>query len=386
MTISATSNEQNNQKILQSLQSDGFKIGGWSEPDGKMNDIFVGNRQEVLDLEEKFLSKRGWVFQERLVSTATLHYTDEGMVWECAHGTRTDRSRSIYSVPWKADWRKMLRKRESDFASEPISCPLQRDMYNIWYDWICAYVERTLYDSRDKFPAVAGIAKKFAPRFVSKDSPLNGSYVAGLWRDDFRAGLLWRRHNRTETLLPLRDRYIAPSWSWGSVQGRLEYRKVIWADSMLKGPDLHVVKIDVLEKHPGTYGELVRGSITVRGYVQKIVVDRQSHPGVRKRPFQECGVAKGFLNNSNVLCTLDVYTPCAPPEIHYHCWCLRIGSHTLRGGREGDVFLLLDRKSESSNIFHRVGFAETDGWWDRLAPTPQSGLLASPCLMELILE
>jgi hypothetical protein len=41
----------------------------------------------VLDLEEKHIS-RGWTFQERLTSVATLHYTNEGMMWECANGIR----------------------------------------------------------------------------------------------------------------------------------------------------------------------------------------------------------------------------------------------------------------------------------------------------------
>jgi len=55
---------------------------------------------------------------------------------------------------------------------------------------------------------------------------------------------------------------------------------------------------------------------------------------------------------------------------YYKCWCLRIGSHDLYG-READLFLLLDRDDSE---FYRVGFAETDAWWDRMSPTPKSGL------------
>jgi hypothetical protein len=153
-------------------------------------------------------------------------------------------------------------------------------------------------------------------------------------------------------------------------------------DSNNKGPTLRAHKFNVFEKHLGTYGRLLQGTILVEGLLQAVTVDRQSHPGVRQKPYQECGVSQGFVNNVNVLCMLDEYVQPAPR--YYQCWCLRIGSYDLYG-READVFLLLDRAGGSNNEFYRVGYAETDAWWDRLLPTPNSGLFvsASPTILTI---
>jgi Heterokaryon incompatibility protein (HET) len=79
LCISATSTRSSNQSILSELQNDRIGIGTlWNcDASKKPVEIFVGDTMKTLDLEEEFISTRGWVFQERLVSTATLHYTEE---------------------------------------------------------------------------------------------------------------------------------------------------------------------------------------------------------------------------------------------------------------------------------------------------------------------
>jgi hypothetical protein len=49
-------------------------------------DIFVGWKPYGYGnvVEKSYLCTRGWTFPERLVSPASLYYTDEGMFWECA--------------------------------------------------------------------------------------------------------------------------------------------------------------------------------------------------------------------------------------------------------------------------------------------------------------
>lgn len=387
LTISATSSQNSMQGMLSKLGNDKIGVGTWRNRDAGKNlvEIFAGNPMKTLDLEEKFISTRGWVFQERLVSTATLHYTDEGMVWECAHGTCLDHDQNISSVRWKAKWREVINQASLDPSNAGFIGALEKDRNAIWYEWINAYSERHLYDSQDKFPAIAGVAKKFAQVFGLPE----GSYVAGLWKENFVAGLLWRRHNRTKTLIPLREKYVAPTWSWASVKGRLEYRSATLIDSDDKGPILKVHQYNV-SGHSKGFGRLLEdpkatNNVIVEGVLQPVTVDRQSRPGVRQRPHQECGISQGFMNNKNVLCTLDEYVESA--ERFYKCWCLRIGSHDSYG-RESDLFLLLDRVAGSiiENEFYRVGFAETDAWWDRLSPTPKSGLFNSGRLTTLTIR
>jgi len=368
VVISASSARDSSQGILEDLKNERIGIGTWrdGDPDGSDVEIFLGQTLGILDLEETFISTRGWVFQERLVSTATLHYTDEGMVWECAHGTRPGHDQNVYGVPWKANWRSIVGQPSREAP------PRAASQTAFWFDWICAYSARDLYDTRDKFPAIAGMAKVF-------EQKLGSTYLAGLWKDDILAGLLWRRHNSTETLIRLREPWVAPSWSWASVKGQLQYRAVQLLDSA-KGPALEVdlERISVSEIHEGSYGELKAGaSIVVRGELQRVTVDRRIHPGVRQRPHQECGISRGFRNPENVLCMLDEWAESSPRHDDY--WCLRVGSHDV-DEREADVFLLLDLVSENPRTFCRVGYVETDAWWDVRRPTPMSGALESPSL------
>lgn len=372
LTISATSNKNSGQRILRQLSLGDSQIGTLkvSGMDPKYVQVSLRTPMGTLDLEEEPISKRGWVFQERLVSVASLHYTNEGLVWECAHGTFIAHDQRVVPASWKRDWQNSL----SQFALG------RQDRYHPWCQWICAYSERDLYDSQDKFPAIAGVAKRFANHLGMQEAR---SYVAGLWVEDFRSGLLWHRHNRVESLIRMETPFVAPSWSWASVNGRLEYRPVSWVDSVSKGPGLEVIRCDIVEEHQGTFGRLLSGSVVVKGYIQDVTLDLQAQPYVRKRAFQECGVSSGFLCNENVLCMLDTYSPLAPR--HLKCWCLRIGSHDM-SGREGDVFLLLRRRTGTDNTFCRIGFAETAAWADRMKPTPDSGILKSPKWTELILE
>jgi len=365
VVISATSSKTSMDGILNEVPNKRLRIGTWPSDVGQPLDVYVGEPSGVLDLEDKFISTRAWVFQERLVSTATLHYTDEGLVWECVNGIQMSHDQNPHCLPWKAEWRGLLKQMNVGLSNISMTSKQGKTPNDVWYDWVNAYSERNLYDATDKFPAIAGVTRKFAQAF-------HFTFVAGLWKEDFLSGLLWHRHNRTETLIRYRNKYVAPSWSWASVQGRLEHRSVQLHDSIKeeKGPTLKVLEYNVEEERAladgqRSYEQLQPGAtITVEGLLQPITVDRHHHPGVRKRIFQNCGVSQGFLNNDNIICTLDEYDTSIPfkdlPRF-YECWCLRVASYRS-GKREADMFLLLDRE-EGKEEFHRVGFAEADPYW-----------------------
>jgi hypothetical protein len=143
------------------------------------------------------------------VSAATLHYTDEGMVWECANGISLEHDQNLSSVRWKANWKDVMDRRSFNQANSSNVGQIEgaiNDQYENWNEWVCAYSERTLHDWCDKFPAMAGVAKTLASVFEL-------TYAAGLWRENIISGLLWRRYHRESTLTRF-DEYVAPSWSW----------------------------------------------------------------------------------------------------------------------------------------------------------------------------
>lgn len=112
LTISALSSRDCNYGMLNVVSDPVFRIGTYCHPDdrGGQGDIFVGVPKHILDLGEKHLSSRGWAFQERLVSIASLHYTDEGMVWECASRIALEHDQGYRRFKWKSDWKSLMRR------------------------------------------------------------------------------------------------------------------------------------------------------------------------------------------------------------------------------------------------------------------------------------
>jgi hypothetical protein len=99
------------------------------------------------------------------------------------------------------------------------------------------FSKRTLTQETDKLVAVSGLAKMIShsPQGTDVAAPqrtLHGvpdqfvnstaadSYVAGLWRNNFALELAWRvfEHEKNKP-----SSYLAPSWSWASVNSSVLY-------------------------------------------------------------------------------------------------------------------------------------------------------------------
>jgi hypothetical protein len=123
----------------------------------------------------------------------------------------------------------------------------------------------------DRFPAMASVAKTFSNVFQL-------TYVAGLWKENILSGLLWQRRNRTTSLTRFHS-YAAPSWSWASVHGRLEYRNIRVSNYGTE-PGLRISNINIEEEHPQSFGRVRRGTIDAEGVLQAVIIDQSVHPGV----------------------------------------------------------------------------------------------------------
>lgn len=376
LTISSSETENGDQGFLDPLQSERVIVGNLEDStlgSTELN-VVVGEPQKTLDLAETFIASRGWVFQETLVSVATLHYTNEGIVWECAETTQRAHDQSETGGKWKNRWHDVMERSVSALSKAASVRRPDFFYYDIWYDIISSYTACNLWNVNDKFPAVAGVARNLAQEFGLPDD----AYLAGLWKDDFRTGLLWRRHSRAK-FLARHGENVAPSWSWASVTGLLDHRKVNIVCSDTKGPKV-VCRCAVQTKSSQPYGELLIATLQVTGLVQEVTLATWSNPNVGNSTYQACGIEEGFLNNTNVLCTLDEPSMTTLPHQSY--LCLRIGSFNVNG-REGDAFLLLQKEESPSNIYHRIGYVEADAWYDVRAETLNSGLLQAPQLKTL---
>lgn len=87
------------------------------------------------------------------------------------------------------------------------------EFHQSWYEMVEQYSARKLTRESDKLKAMSGIAY-----FIQKNTTLR--YTAGLWKEMLAFNLLWVVSSPPEER-PVRN---IPSWSWGSVDGRISHR------------------------------------------------------------------------------------------------------------------------------------------------------------------
>jgi hypothetical protein len=175
-------------------------------------------RQDII-LESEW-NRRGWVFQERKLSPRILHFSHRTLYFECGFGIKSEvwdqMPHLLEQHPW--NWKPGVDlELLGHFKSKGMIS------YISWYEDVEEFSGRCLTVSTDKLPALSGLAKE--TKIV-----LDDEYLAGLWRRDIYRGILWGAKHNTKLISPQVDR--APSWSWASLDGRVE-----WPRELLRGEE-----------------------------------------------------------------------------------------------------------------------------------------------------
>jgi hypothetical protein len=225
LTLGATASSSDTEGIFSASASihDPLELYGKSS---KGKEFVVYARQQLDHrLFEQPLFKRRWIFQERYLSTRFLHFTANELIWECkedmdceCNQTKLRDSDSPDLAP--AENSHLYYNAFKSYYLEAFTAIPYR-VQIIWRDVIDSYSELELSHARDKLPALSGIANKF------KQLRPNDSYFAGLWQSSFVEDLLWRSVSRgysVSHLLPRPQKWRAPTWSWASVDAKVETR------------------------------------------------------------------------------------------------------------------------------------------------------------------
>ncbi|KAJ4354629.1 uncharacterized protein N0V89_006366 [Didymosphaeria variabile] len=191
------------------------------------------------------ISRRAWVYQERLLSARVVHFAGAEVNWEC-NSARNCECGKISSgaeiLPDKMHFAGSLAELNGKFSGQDGEAPLAiRNETNrspdystfspsllqspqwgqsikAWRQAVKQYAQLNLTFPKDRFPALAGIARMWDPQYQSQ-------YLAGLWRPSIHLDLLWLVYK------PCRrpSEWRAPTWSWASLEH--EHQELLRFDS-----------------------------------------------------------------------------------------------------------------------------------------------------------
>lgn len=196
--------------------------------------IYATEADTRRSMKDQPINLRAWTLEERLLSRRKIIYFEDRVAWECYDVSLAD-SGEIENMD--DDMRippRILHAGDRRFTSGHFTTEeLEWTVHTEWLKNIEWYTTRDLTRPSDKLRAVGGIAQKY-------QAVLQVEYLAGLWQGYVLAGLLWRRivDIDGDGLQARPKKYRAPSWSWASIVGKVEYS---WLDR--EGGSLEVTRL-----------------------------------------------------------------------------------------------------------------------------------------------
>lgn len=167
------------------------------------------------------LDKRGWCMQESILSPRRLIFQPPHVYYKCRTFGEMEISRPMFGdlhqsrAPFAGNDYIIFPPPKKHEAAFDVSSEELREQ---WRGMLLNYSERSITVPSDKFVALASIAELF-------QSSLKDQYVAGLWNQTLLYDLLWKiwpPMGPDEQHLPRPAGYRAPTWSWASVDGKLD--------------------------------------------------------------------------------------------------------------------------------------------------------------------
>ncbi|KAK5652099.1 hypothetical protein OQA88_10877 [Cercophora sp. LCS_1] len=203
------------------------------------------------------INSRAWTLQERLLSPRLPIYGTRELVWQCQQTSLTANGTAKITP----DGSERL---EGAFSNGRLS--LAPDSF--WKSWkatVVDYTNRNTSFAEDKLVAIAGLASEFHRQ--NQDD----MYLAGLWRRNLPEGLMWMMDTMVMDEIgawqahPRPAAYVAPSWSWASVTGLVEFDTTTTCTEEGQ-PYIEVVGCDMkLENSDIPTGKVVGGTLKAKG-------------------------------------------------------------------------------------------------------------------------
>ncbi|KAH6879531.1 heterokaryon incompatibility protein-domain-containing protein [Thelonectria olida] len=175
------------------------------------------------------LSTRAWCYQEGRLARRVVHFSVDEVSYDCVDGVECQ------CGSWGPEgykygtnsWHKTL----------PHTTCTAEEKHSLWLYTVTMYSERDLSFPTDRFPALSALARQFhfSGSTKSESSPAEtprkftdidlGVYMAGFWSNFLLGDLFWYVDYRPGARISTTSSYVAPTWSWASVSGGINWGK-----------------------------------------------------------------------------------------------------------------------------------------------------------------
>lgn len=250
----------------------------------------------AMSMNDGFLSKRGWVLQERILSPRTVFFGKEEIYWECSDMTASE------SYPWgflsKSHWPSIKFRSPNGlpiFHSNITPESRFEHLFMYWRTLVETFSQLRLTYGSDKLPAILGLAQALHKSYVYIGI-FSQEYCNGQWIRDLHRSLLWYAVSPRKS--PCTQTQSVSSWSWASHDGPVKFLPMEWQPHRYDENELEIHDVDASIKQsvPKTY---IAGSpILELAYVTRMKV-----PNLAKSVPANCDLCLhiyGFLTYGTV--------------------------------------------------------------------------------------
>lgn len=287
------------------------------------------------------LLTRAWCFQERLLPTRILHFTSQELFFEC----KTE------------DWCECINFRPRPFADvrkplkhvffEMLSRGNEEELLKEWTNILESYTHMGRTQDGDILVALAGIAT------VMSEAGLQ-DYHAGMWKANLPYALNWKpkrdgaSHRRPIT-------YTAPSWSWASVIGPIEWdHSNTWTVSTVKRYCPQILDFAPTLTGGDPFGGLSAATLKLSAPIARATIYSNHEDGVSNPRFKIHGLPDFDHDNLQ----FDVWESCAVAIASSSIFLMQtealINEHDDK--RSQTNTMILNRRDDGA--YERIGLAE----------------------------
>ena len=304
------------------------------------------------------LSSRGWAFQEWLLSKRTIHFSRDQVRWQC------------HCLAASEIFPEGLNDRDLDFegtSTKNIIRLLVDGYESSWELWLrirAEYSEKHLTVATDRLAAFSGVARMVHTVLKSPKE----DYLAGLWRPKLLAELLWEKYPESDhkvTHGKYSSQYIAPSWSWASLNGPWWDYKIGEYKSQRLGVYVRVLEAKAFPCEDD-YGPVSGGFLTIQGSLYQVELtsspctDRNMHSREWKVLFtQGLTISHEWSDASLDRVSLTRSSPSTSNSFYFVPMLSK--NDSSKGFRGALVGLLLEINGNGVHQYRRSGLLELHG-------------------------